>query len=317
MTTPPACYVGIDVAKATLAVATATHILCEVANTPAGHKKLIDRLRKLSVLGVVVEATGIYGHDLMAALMAAGFRVAMVQPGCVRHFAQSQKIHAKTDAIDAKVIARFAESRSLRFLEKTPESIAQLRALVDRRDQLIAMRVSEENHLEANRNELVRKEIKAAITRLARQEAAYNKRIAALMQENDDLNRKRKLLEDHPGVGLQTAAVLMAHLPELGAVNRQQIAALVGLAPYNHDSGTMRARRSIYGGRCRLRKALYLAAITAVKWDESLKAYYVALRTNGKPAKVALIACARKLIVRLNSILAATHKEPQEAMLAQ
>ena len=315
MTTPSACYVGIDVAKATLAVATATQFLCEVQNTTAGHKKLIDRLQTLAVLGVIIEATGIYGHELIEALLAAGYRVAMVQPGCVRYFAQSQKILAKTDAIDAKLIARFAESRSLRFLEKTPESLAQLRALVDRRDQLVAMRVCEENHLEANRNPLVCKEIKAAIKRLEKQEELYNKRITALMREHDDLNTKRKLLEDQPGVGTHTAAVIMAHLPELGVVNRQQIAALVGLAPYNHDSGTMRAKRSIYGGRARLRKALYLAALTAVKWDESLRSTYIALCKKGKQPKVALIACARKLIVRLNSILAATHKQPEQATL--
>lgn len=312
--TTAACYIGIDVAKATLAVATATHFLCEFKNTPTGHQELIKRLSTLSVTGVVLEATGVYGQAIIEALMLAGYAVAMVQPGCVRHFAQSENLHAKTDAIDAMVIARFAEGRKLRFVQKTPDIIVSLRAKIDRRDQIILMRVSEENHLEANRNASVQKEIKAHIKRLEKQEKEYNKKIADLIATDQTLTTKRKLLENESGIGAQTAAVLLAHLPELGTVNRQEIAALVGLAPYNHDSGTMRAKRSIYGGRRRLRKALYLAALSAVRWSDWLKDTYVNLLKRGKSKKVALIACARKLIIRLNSLLAAANKTPQETI---
>jgi transposase len=312
--TTAACYIGIDVAKATLAVATATHFLCEVRNTPTGHQELIKRLSTLSVTGVVLEATGVYGQAIIEALMLAGYAVAMVQPGCVRHFAQSENLHAKTDAIDAMVIARFAEGRKLRFVQKTPDIIVSLRAKIDRRDQIILMRVSEENHLEANRNASVQKEIKAHIKRLEKQEKEYNKKIADLIATDQTLTTKRKLLENESGIGAQTAAVLLAHLPELGTVNRQEIAALVGLAPYNHDSGTMRAKRSIYGGRRRLRKALYLAALSAVHWSDWLKDTYLNLLKRGKSKKVALIACARKLIIRLNSLLVAVNKTPQETI---
>jgi transposase len=308
-------YIGVDVAKATLAVATATQFLCEVPNTPEGIKKLLAQLAKLSVTAVVLESTGIYGQALVEALMLADYSVAVIQPGRVRHFAKSHNQHAKTDAIDAKMIARYAESAELRFVEKTPKNIVELRALIDRREQIILMRVSEENHLEANRNKAVIKEIKANITRLEKQEKDYNKKIKTLIAADEQLAAKQELLEQEAGVGAQTSATLIANLPELGTVNRQQVAALAGLAPYNNDSGTMRGKRAIYGGRKRLRKALYLAAVSAVKWSEWLRTNYVALCKKGKPKKVALIACARKLLIRLNSLLAVAHKNPAETAL--
>jgi transposase len=310
--TTAAGYIGIDVAKATLAVATSTQFLCEVENTPTGHQELITRLSTLTVTGVVLEATGVYGQAITEALMLAGYAVAVVQPGCVRHFAKSENLHAKTDAIDAMVIARFAAGRKLRFVQKTPDSIVHLRALIDRRDQIILIRISEENHLESNRNTTIQKEIKANIKRFEKQEKEYTKRIADAMAADQTLTAKRKILENESGIGTHTAAVLLAHLPELGSVNRQEIAALVGLAPYNHDSGTMRGKRAIYGGRQRLRKALYLAALSATRWSEWLKNTYAYLLKRGKCKKVALIACARKLIIRLNSLLAAASKTQQQ-----
>jgi transposase len=309
-------YIGVDVAKATLAVATTTQFLCEVSNSPDGVKKLITQLGKLSVKAVVLESTGVYGQALVEALMLAGYSVAVVQPGRVRHFAKSQNQHAKTDAIDAQMIARYAESTELRFVEKTSENIVELRALIDRREQIILMRVSEENHLEANRCTAVIKEIKMNITRLEKQEKEYNKKIKALIAADEQLAAKQQLLEQEAGIGAQTSATLIANLPELGTVNRQQIAALAGLAPYNNDSGTMRGKRAIYGGRKRLRKALYLAAVTAVKWSEWLRTNYVALCKKGKLKKVALIACARKLLIRLNSLLAAAYKKTDEVTLS-
>ncbi len=310
--TTAAGYIGIDVAKATLAVGTSTHFLCEVKNTPIGHQELIKRLSTLTVTGVVLEATGVYGQAITEALMLAGYAVAVVQPGCVRHFALSENLHAKTDAIDAMVIARFAESRKLRFAKKTPDILVQLRALIDRRDQIILMRVSEENHLEANRNTAVQKEIKTNIKRLEKQEKEYTKKIAATMAADQTLTAKRQILENESGIGTHTAAVLLAHLPELGTVNRQEIAALVGLAPYNRDSGTMRGKRTIYGGRKRLRRALYMAALSAVRWSDWLKDMYAQLLKRGKCKSVARVACARKLIIRLNSLLAAAYKTTTE-----
>jgi transposase len=308
-------YIGVDVAKATLAVATATQFLCEVSNTPEGIKKLLAQLAKLSVTAVVLESTGIYGQALVEALMQAGYSVAVVQPGRVRHFAKSQNQHAKTDAIDAKMIARYAETSPVRLVEKRPGNMVELRALTDRREQIIQMRVSEENHRESNCNKNVSKEIEKNIARLLKQEKEYDRKIKALIDADKQLATKRDLLEQEAGVGPKTAAALLAHMPELGTVNRQQIAALGGLVPYNNDSGTMHGKRAIYGGRKQIRKSLYLAALSAVKWSEWIKSIYVTLCKKGKPKKVALIACARKLLIRLNSLLAAAYKNPNETAL--
>lgn len=304
-------YVAIDVAKAVLVVATSTHILCEVPNTPAGFKKLLAVLAELPVTAVVLESTGVYGQAVTEALLLAHYQVAVVQPGRVRHFARSQQQYAKTDAIDAKLIARFAEKSVLRFLAKKPENIAHLRALLDRRDQIIQMRVSEENHLEANRDKAVIKDITTSIKRLEKQEKAYDKKIKELIAADDELTAKQKLLESEAGIGAQTSATLLANLPELGSVNRQHIAALAGTAPYNNDSGNQQGKRSIYGGRKRLRRSLYLAAMTATKWNEWIRGFYIMLCKKGKPKKVALIACARKLLIRLNSLLANAYKKPE------
>jgi len=308
-------YIGIDVAKATLAVSTTQKRLGEFANSPAGHQAVITCFKQLAVTCVVLEATGIYGQAVVEALLLAGYAVAVVQPGCVRHFAKSKKILAKTDDIDARVIAQFGEANKPRLIQKKPEGCAHLRVLVDRRDQIIEMRVSEQNHLEACRDRAIQKDMKANIARFEKQEDTYNKKIAEAIAADEVLTAKRKILENESGIGKQTAAVLLAHLPELGTVNRQHIAALVGLAPYNQDSGTINGKRAIYGGRKRLRKALYMAALSAVRWSDSLKETYTNLLKRGKCKKVALIACARKLIVRLNSILATANKKtPESAM---
>ena len=235
--------------------------------------------------------------------MRDGYAVAVVQPNSVRHFALSLKIYAKTDALDATVIARFGAATKPRLMQKKPKEYVLLRAYSDRRDQVIAMRVSEQNHLEACLDAAIQKDLKAAIKRLEKEEARYTKMIATEIGAHSELEA---------GVGAQTAAILIAHLPELGAVNRQKIAALVGFAPFNRDSGNMRGTRSIYGGRKRVRKAMYMATLSAVRWNATLHEFYVKLLAKGKRKMVALIACARKLLIRLNSLLAAAAKTTQE-----
>lgn len=298
-------YVGIDIAKAELVIATPTAMLLRVPNDPGGFKALIARLKSLSVAMVVMESTGCYGREAATALIAAGFRVAIVQPGRVRHFAASLGIRAKTDPIDAQVIARFAAATTPQPLTPAAPGVAHLRALVDRRDQIIEMRKQEENRLESVADPLIAKDLKGSIRRWVASEEAYTKRIVAAMGADPELQRISDCLQKETGVGPQTAATLMAYLPELGTVNRQQVAALAGLAPYDHASGTRDGKRAIYGGRKRIRKALYLAALAAARWSPWLKDVYTALRAKGKCAKVALIACARKLLVRLNSLLTA------------
>lgn len=303
MSTDPV-YLGIDVAKAELVVATPTGEICRVTNDAAGISTLLERLRPLAIAAVVMESTGCYGRAATARLTAAGLPVAVVQAGRVRHFAASLGIRAKSDPIDARVIACFGAAIKPRSTPPPADEVARIRALVDRRDQLIEMRKQEENRLESIDDLLIAKELRASIKRLRTAEQAYDGRIAALIAASPSLGRISDRLQEESGVGPQTAAVLLAHFPELGTINRQRAAALAGLAPYTRASGTYEGTRSIYGGRARVRKALYLAAVSAARWSPWLKEVYVNLRAKGKCAKVALIACARRLLVRLNSLAA-------------
>lgn len=302
-------YIGIDVAKAELVVATPTMDLCRVANDPGGCRALIARLGSLSVAAVVMESTGCYGREAAAALTAAGYAVAIVQAGRVRHFAASLGIRAKTDPIDARVIARFAEATKPRCMSPASAEVSTLRALVDRREQVIEMRKQEGNRLESVADPVIAKELKQSIKRLVTAEATYTRQIAACIDAHPAFRRISERLQDESGVGPQTAATLLAYFPELGRINRQQAAALAGLAPYDHASGTHDGKRAIFGGRKRIRRALYLAAISAARWSPWVKDIYVNLRARGKCAKVALIACARKLLVRLNSLVATALSE--------
>jgi transposase len=308
--TTPGIYIGIDVAKAELVVATTTTVICRVANDRSGHSQLVDRLAEMTVEAVVLESTGCYGQAVVAALGEAGLAVAVVQPGRVRNFARSLGVRAKTDPIDARVIARFGEATKPRLFTPPPHEAIQLRALVDRRDQIVELRKQEENHLEASPAAIIAKELRANIKRLRKTEKDYDKHIKDHIAKHDRLARLSTALQEESGVGLQTAAVLLAHMPELGSLNRQQVAALGGVAPYDHASGTHDGRRAIYGGRRRVRRALYLAATTAGRCSVWLREVYLRLRQSGKAAKVAYIACARKLLVRLNTIAANALKPP-------
>jgi transposase len=302
--TTPGRYIGIDVAKVELVVATTTAVICRCTNDRSGQAQLVQRLTGMRVEAVVLESTGCYGQAVVAALVAAGLPVAVVQPGRVRHYARSLGIHAKTDPMDAVVIAQFAEATKPRLFTPPAQEVIHLRALVDRRDQIIELRKQEQNHLEANPSPIIAKELRTSIKRLLAAEKTYTKHIAEHIAKHERLARLSEALQNESGVGLQTAATLLAHLPELGTLNRQQIAALGGLAPFDHASGTHDGKRAIYGGRKRLRRALYLAALTAGRCGTWLKDVYRKLRQRGKPAKVAIIACARKLIIRLNTIAA-------------
>lgn len=295
-------YVGIDVAKVELVVSTSTTPLGRYGNDAKGHRDLVKRLGRMQVAAVVLESTGRYGQEVASALMVAGFTVAMVQPGRVRHFARSLGVRAKTDPIDAQVIARFGEATKPRAMSTVPSEITRLRALVDRRDQVVELRKQEANHLEACPDPMIAKELKRNIARLEKVEAAYTTAIARHLAAHERIHRLSQALQSESGVGIQTAAALIAHLPELGTINRQQVAALAGLAPYDCASGPQDGKRSIAGGRKRLRWALYLAAVTASRFSPWIQPIYRRLLERGKCKKVALIACARKLLIRLNSI---------------
>jgi transposase len=231
--------------------------------------------------------------------------VALVQPYRVRRFAQSQGYLAKTDKIDCRVIAEYcAKTETLRLYTPPSAGHQAFRALVDRRDQLVEDRKREANRLEGCLDADMSRDIKQSLRRLDRAIARQDAKIAAAISADDDLRARDRRLQQEIGIGAQTSACLLAHLPELGNANRQQIAALAGLAPYNNDSGTKAGQRSLYGGRARVRRAMYMAALVAVRWNDRLKAIYNGLLYRGKEKKPALLACARKLLVHLNSIVA-------------
>jgi transposase len=309
--TTSAVYLGIDVSKATLEVGSCECRLFQVANTQAGHQQVVTRLRSLSVALIAIESTGIYGQDLARALVAAELPVAVVQPGRVRYFARSLQILAKTDAIDAVVIARFAAATKPRQYTPPTAYLARLRAVSDRRDQLIEDRIREENRLEACTDDDIATQLRASITALDKAVEKLDATIKDIIAADPALTAKNDLLQNETGVGPQTAAVLIAQLPELGTVNRQQIGALAGLVPYDRSSGNHDGQRHIYGGRARVREALYMATMAACRWNTHIAAFYQSLIKRGKANKVARIACARKLLVRLNSLLANTATAPQ------
>jgi transposase len=313
--TTPGTYIGVDVAKAELVVATTTTLLCRVANDRAGHAQLLQRLSGMAVEAVIVESTGSYGQALTAALGDAGIAVAVVQPGRVRSYASSLGVRAKTDPIDAQVIARFGEATKPRLFTPPPPEVLHLRALVERRDQIIEQRKQEQNRLEVQPNPVIAKELRASVKRLRASEQTYTKHIAQHIAKHEALSHLSAALQQEAGVGLQTAATLLAHLPELGTLNRQEVAALSGVAPYDQASGSRDGKRAIAGGRRRLRRALYMAAITAGRCSPWLSEIYQKLIKRGKPAKVAIIACARKLLVRLNTIAKALRQTPESPVM--
>jgi transposase len=266
----------------------------------------------------VIESTGCYSQQVARLLTTAGYRVTVVQPGRIRQYARSQGLLAKTDAIDARIIAQYGEhSPGLRVYAEPSPTRQRLRALVDRRDQLVEDRVREENRLEACSDAVVQKGLRQSIVKLRKQADALERDMANLIASDGELAAMRDILESLKGIGSITAATLLAHLPELGQVNRQEIAALAGVAPYNNDSGGHQGTRSIFGGRQRVRNAMHMAAVTAMRWDETFSAFYAGLRDRGKPTKVAIVAVIRKMLIKLNSLMFTYHQKRSPTMPAE
>lgn len=318
MTPEPQAYVGIDVSKTELEVAIGPIHAGSVANTTTGLQRLMSRLPGPEAVAlVVIESTGCYSQLAARTLTTAGYRVCVVQPGRVRHYARSQGQLAKTDRIDARIIAQFGEhARDLRVYQEPSATHQRLRALVDRRDQVVEDRVREENRLEACADSAVCVRLRASIARLRKETDRLQRDITALIDGDAELAGLRQVLESLTGIGSITAAALLAHLPELGRVNRQEIAALAGVAPYNRDSGQHRGTRAIFGGRQRVRTAMHMAAVVAMRFDATLSAWYTGLRERGKPAKVAIVAVIRKMLIRLNSLVAEHRRRMDHAMPA-
>ncbi|MGH7200236.1 MAG: IS110 family transposase [Planctomycetaceae bacterium] len=297
-------FVGIDVAKDSLDVAFLPQAPpLALPYDEQGLWRLLTRLPAPGTVSIVLEATGGYQRQLVAALLDAGHRVALVNPRQVRDFAKALGIRAKTDRIDAAVLARFAQQVQPRPLTKAPEKQAELEQLVTRRRQLVALHTAEKNRLETSTAKAVRQSIGRVLGLLQKQIDAMEKDILALIRSEDDWKDKGDLLGSVPGIGPVTIASLLAELPELGLLSRQQIAALVGLAPFNRDSGRFRGQRAVCGGRAPIRCVLYMAALTARTHNPVIRQFASRLEAAGKQFKVVITACMRKLLVILNTML--------------
>lgn len=297
-------FVGIDVSKARLDVHHGqTEQASAYGNDEAGIVQLLQGLSSAPPRLIVLEATGGLERALVAALLAKGLAVAVVNPRQVRDFAKASGRFAKTDRIDARVLAHFAKA-----IEPTqrplPDEAAQAFAdQLTRRRQLVEMLVMEKTRSKQAPNKVVRKDIKKHIEWLENSLRASDEGLRHAVEESPIWQAKRDLLGEVKGVGEVTVLTLIGALPELGRLDRKQIAALVGVAPFNRDSGTLRGKRTVWGGRAVVRQVLYMATLSAVRFNPTLKAFYTRLRGNGKAAKVALVACMRKLLTILNAMV--------------
>ena len=298
----PRC-VGIDVSKRMLdifddAVGTAERI----ANAPQAITEQVARWRCGNVL-VVFEATGVYDRELAKALHQAGVRFARINPARARDFARAHGRLAKTDEIDARMLACFARTMAPAADQPPEPERNTLAQLAKRRDQLVQMRAQEKNRRSEAYDRTMKESIARVIDCFDEEVEAIEAAIKALIKSKPEISEQARLMQSAPGVGPVACMQLIAQMPELGQVGPKQVAALAGLAPLNVDSGTYRGKRAIGGGRKRVRDALYMAALNAVRRDGPFRSFYQKLRTAGKPAKLALIAVARKLLTTLNAML--------------
>lgn len=295
-----ALVVGIDVSKNWLDVAMGGESL-RVANDAEGLTELLKRLRDAGAHLVVMEATGGYETQAASVIAAAGLRLAVVNPRQVRDFAKATGRLAKTDRIDAQVIAAFGQVVDAQIVRVPDEQSLELQGLMARRSQLVGMRVQESNRLTLMQGGM-RKQIKAHIAWLDKAIDEVNTDLTARLRTSTAWREKDELYRSMKGVGPVTSGTLMASLPELGSLDRRAIAALVGVAPFNRDSGVFRGRRTIWGGRAQVRHIVYMAATTATRSNPVIKAFYQRLIARGKPHKVAMVACMRKMLTILNAM---------------
>lgn len=295
-------YAGLDVAKATLQLHLQAKSI-DLDNTPSGHALLVKRLSAIPGVHVVCEATGGYERAVAAALHAALIPVSVMNPARVRQFARALGTHAKTDPIDAQVLSAFGSALTPDSTPPRTPLELKLTAYVNRRLQLIEIRIAEEQRAEVCIDSILAKTFVAALRSLQNAIARIDLLIKELVAAEAKLAERVRRLEEISGVGLVTAVSVLAQLPELGTLSRGQAAALAGLAPYNRDSGTASGKRCISGGRPEVRRCLYMAALSASRSNPVLKPFYQRLIDKGKSGKVALTAVMRKLIILMNHIL--------------
>jgi transposase len=309
------CFMGIDVAKAQLDIAVRpSGERWAVPNNTDGVATLVEQVQALHPTLIVLEAPGGLERAATAALATAGLPVVVVNPRQARDFARATGQLAKTDALDARALAHFAD-----VIRPTPRPLPdaqtqELRALLGRRQQLIVMRTAEQNRLAGTSGRL-QTDIEAHITWLNERLATLDDDIETLLRASPLWRENDDLLQSAPGIGPVCARTLLLELPELGTLNRRQIAALVGVAPLNRDSGTLRGRRTIWGGRAHVRTVLYMGTLVATRYNPRIKAFYERLLAAGKVKKVALTACMHKFLTILNARL--KHRTPWQAQEVQ
>lgn len=296
--------IGIDVSKASLEVVSEPEgIRSTVPNTPAGMEQLVALCQGVRCARIVLEATGGYERPAVAALLAARLPVILVNPRQVRDFAKAIGRYAKTDAIDAAVLARYAAQVQPAVRGLADQETAELGIVVQRRRQLLEMLQMERQRADLSPvGGVVRANLLAHIAWLEASLGETERALEALITASPAWRAQAELLRSVPGVGPVLTLTLLADLPELGHLTRQQIAALVGVAPFNRDSGTLRGHRTVWGGRPAIRRVLYMATLVATKCNPRLQAFYERLCAAGKPKKVALVACMRKLLTILNAM---------------
>jgi len=297
-------FIGIDIAKNTI----------EISVRPSGEHwsastepdvliRTVDRLAALEPATIVMEATGGYEARVASLLSTAGLPVAVVNPRQVRDFARAAGILAKTDAIDARVLALFAEKMKPECRPVPSEDEQTLKELISRRRQLVDMRTAELNRRQQTISPQVHKSISTLIESINQELDTIEREIKTRIKADSAWRAKDKVIQSAPGIGETTASMLIAEMPELGTINRRKIASLGGLAPMNRDSGTFRGRRMITGGRSSIRAGLYMPMLSAIRCNPQIKTFYNRLIADGKPKQVAITACMRKMLTMLNAMI--------------
>lgn len=300
----PSIFVGIDTSKEKLDLARSdSDRLLSVGNDAAGFEKIIRSLAELPVALIVVEATGGLERALVDALLEAALPVSLVNPAQVRFFAKGLGILAKTDGIDATVLAQYARLAAPRLAEKRSKNQSELQALITCRRQLLASKTEQSNRRAATSSKSAIKAIDAVLATLAKQIRSLDEQIAGSIDDDEGFKHLDQLLKSVPGVGSIVSATLLAELRELGTTDRCEIAALVGVAPFNRDSGRFKGKRAIRGGRTSVRCVLYMAAVTAIRCNPVIKSFAHRLARQGKAAKVIITAAMRKLLSLINAMV--------------
>ena len=300
---PSECFVGIDVSKAQLDVSVLPQeTFWSSPNDDAGPADVVTRLRERAPTLIVLEATGGYEAVIAAQLAAAGLPVVVVNPRQVRAFAKACGKLAKTDRIDARVLALYAKTMRPEVRPLKDEQSRELGALFIRRRQLVDMLTMEKNRLGLAAKR-VRKDLKAHIVWLEKRVEEVDGELQALIEESPVWRAKDEILQSAKGIGPVASVALLSQLPELGRLDRKKISALAGIAPLNNDSGTFKGRRSVWGGRSNVRPPLYMATLAAIRCNPVIKAFHARLKAAGKKPKVAIVACMRKLLTILNAMI--------------